>query len=163
MDYDDLLLETLRLFDDHAGRAKRRGGVRMQHVLVDEYQDTNPAQARARRSASRRVHGNVMAVGDDAQSIYRFRGADFDNIFGFPDRFPGARLLKLEENYRSTQPILDLANAVLTQARAATASTCSRASRRRRAPRARGRAATSARRAGSWRRWCSSSAKPACR
>ena len=114
LDYDDLLLETLRLFET-APEALREVATGMRHVLVDEYQDTNPAQAAlTERFAS--VWGNVTAVGDDAQSIYRFRGADFENIFGFPDRFPGARVLKLEENYRSVQPVLDVANAVLAQA-----------------------------------------------
>jgi DNA helicase-2/ATP-dependent DNA helicase PcrA len=85
-------------------------------VLVDEYQDTNlPQAALVRQFAS--VHGNVMAVGDDAQSIYRFRGADFRNIFAFPQQFPGTRLLKLEQNYRSSQAILDLANHVIGHAR----------------------------------------------
>ena len=111
MDYDDLLLLTLGLFHDHPDVEKQVAAA-MQHVLVDEYQDTNPAQALlVERFAS--VHGNVMAVGDDAQSIYGFRGADVGNILAFPDRFPGARVLRIEENYRSTQPILDLANHLL--------------------------------------------------
>lgn len=114
VDYDDLLLLTLHLFDEHP-EVKTLVASGIRHVLVDEYQDTNPAQARL-VEAFASVHGNVMAVGDDAQSIYRFRGADFANIFGFPERFPGARLLKLEENYRSVQPVLDLANRLLAQA-----------------------------------------------
>lgn len=114
VDYDDLLLLTLQLFEAHPDVKALVAG-QIQHVLVDEYQDTNPAQARL-VEAFASVHGNVMAVGDDAQSIYRFRGADFANIFGFPERFPGARLLKLEENYRSVQPVLDLANRLLEQA-----------------------------------------------
>ncbi len=115
MDYDDLLGRTLELFDqDDTLRHAFAAGCR--HVLVDEYQDTNRLQAAlVRQFAS--VHGNVMAVGDDAQSIYRFRGADFRNIFAFPEQFPGTRLLKLEQNYRSTQNILDLANHVITRAR----------------------------------------------
>jgi DNA helicase-2/ATP-dependent DNA helicase PcrA len=115
MDYDDLLLHTLALFARHDA-VRRQVGAACQHVLVDEYQDTNRPQATlVRQFAS--VHGNVTAVGDDAQSIYRFRGADFRNIFAFPQHFPGTQLLKLEQNYRSTQPILDLANHVLTKAR----------------------------------------------
>jgi len=115
MDYDDLLLRTLELFDTDDGVRRRVAG-QCRHVLVDEYQDTNRLQAAlVRQFAS--VHGNVMVVGDDAQSIYRFRGADFRNIFAFPDQFPGTLMLKLEHNYRSTQPILDLANHVLTHAR----------------------------------------------
>lgn len=115
MDYDDLLIETLRLFHENAS-VLHSVASRCRHVLVDEYQDTNRAQA-ALVEAFASVHGNVMAVGDDAQSIYRFRGADFRNILRFPERFPGARVLKLEHNYRSTQPILDLANHLLTGAR----------------------------------------------
>ena len=85
-------------------------------MLVDEYQDTNRLQASlVQHFAS--VHNNVMVVGDDAQSIYRFRGADFRNIFAFPEQFPGTRILKLEQNYRSTQPILDLANHIIGKAR----------------------------------------------
>ena len=115
MDYDDLLGHTLALFAEHDDL--RRGvAAACRHVLVDEYQDTNVVQA-GLVEAFASVHGNVMAVGDDAQSIYRFRGADFRNIFTFPERFPEAQLLKLEQNYRSTQPILDFANHVLGQAR----------------------------------------------
>ena len=115
MDYDDLLGRTLDLFaQDEAVRWHVAAQCR--HVLVDEYQDTNHQQAAlVRQFAS--VHGNVMAVGDDAQSIYRFRGADFRNIFAFPQLFPETQLLKLEQNYRSTQRILDLANHVITHAR----------------------------------------------
>ncbi len=114
MDFDDLLARTLELFETDDG-ARRAVAARCRHVLVDEYQDTNPMQARlVRRFAS--VHENVTVVGDDAQSIYAFRGADYRNIFRFPDEFPGARVLKLEQNYRSTQPILDLANRLIEQA-----------------------------------------------
>ena len=114
MDYDDLLGRTLELFQNHPD-VRQRVASGCRHVLVDEYQDTNGLQA-ALVEAFASVHHNVMAVGDDAQSIYRFRGADFRNIFQFPQRFPGARVLKLEENYRSTQPILDLANHVIGKA-----------------------------------------------
>ena len=114
MDFDDLLLRTLELFDtDEAVR--REVARRCKHVLVDEYQDTNALQAAlVQQFAS--VHGNVTVVGDDAQSIYRFRGADFRNIFRFPDAFSDTTVLKLEKNYRSTQPILDLANHVIQEA-----------------------------------------------
>jgi len=114
MDFDDLLLRTLALFEaDDAVR--RQVASRCKHVLVDEYQDTNALQAAlVQQFAS--VHGNVTVVGDDAQSIYRFRGADFRNIFRFPDAFPETTILKLEKNYRSTQPILDLANHVIDEA-----------------------------------------------
>ena len=114
MDYDDLLGRTLGLFKEHPDVRQRVAAV-CRHVLVDEYQDTNSPQADL-VAAFASVHQNVMAVGDDAQSIYRFRGADVRNIFAFPERFPGAQVLRLEENYRSTQPILDLANHVIRHA-----------------------------------------------
>ena len=110
-DYDDLLALTLELLDRHEDvRQSVAGGLR--HVLVDEYQDVNGIQAAlVERLAS--VHGNVTAVGDDAQAIYGFRGSDVRHILGFAERYPAARVLKLERNYRSTQPVLDLANHVL--------------------------------------------------
>lgn len=114
MDYDDLLRRTLDLFQQHEV-VRKEVAASCRHVLVDEYQDTNSMQAALVRAFSS-VHGNVMAVGDDAQSIYRFRGADFRNIFDFPQQFPGTTLLKLEHNYRSTQPVLDLANHILRKA-----------------------------------------------
>lgn len=114
LDFDDLLERTLELFNTD-DEIRRQVASRCKHVLVDEYQDTNALQATlVKQFAS--VHGNVTVVGDDAQSIYRFRGADFKNIFRFPDEFPNAQVLKLEQNYRSTQPILDLANQVIEQA-----------------------------------------------
>ncbi|MFO8100521.1 MAG: UvrD-helicase domain-containing protein [Salinibacter sp.] len=114
LDFDDLLERTLELFDKDDSVRQQVAG-RCKHVLVDEYQDTNALQADlVKQFAS--VHGNVTVVGDDAQSIYKFRGADFRNIFRFPDAFPNAEVLKLEQNYRSTQPILDLANHVIEQA-----------------------------------------------
>jgi DNA helicase-2/ATP-dependent DNA helicase PcrA len=114
LDFDDLLERTLELFEKDDEIRQQVAG-RCKHVLVDEYQDTNALQADlVRQFAS--VHGNVTVVGDDAQSIYRFRGADFRNIFRFPDEYPNAEVLKLEQNYRSTQPILDLANHVIEQA-----------------------------------------------
>jgi DNA helicase-2/ATP-dependent DNA helicase PcrA len=115
MDYDDLLSNTLRLMDADREVADRVSRACV-HLLVDEYQDTNRLQADLVAGFAA-AHGNVMAVGDDAQSIYRFRGADPANIFEFPHRFPGTRILKLEHNYRSTQPVLDLANHVLDHAR----------------------------------------------
>ncbi len=115
VDYDDLLALTVELLEtDEAVRKKVAGACRW--VLVDEYQDTNRLQARLVELFASE-HGNVTAVGDDAQSIYRFRGADVGNILAFPDTFPGTRLFKLEQNYRSTQPILDLANFVLQRAK----------------------------------------------
>jgi DNA helicase II / ATP-dependent DNA helicase PcrA len=113
-DYDDLLI---RLRDGLREKPElaRRLADEHRFILVDEYQDTNRPQAEIVEAIGG-VHGNVMAVGDDAQSIYAFRGANFRNIMDFPSRFPGSRLIALEENYRSTQPILDLANAVIERA-----------------------------------------------
>ncbi|MGB3544252.1 ATP-dependent helicase [Rubrivirga sp.] len=111
MDYDDLLALTLELLTEHDDVRRAVAG-RCRHVLVDEYQDVNHLQASlVERFQS--VWGNATMVGDDAQSIYRFRGADVGHILEIPRRYPGARVLKLEHNYRSTQPILDLANTVL--------------------------------------------------
>ncbi|WP_028584445.1 ATP-dependent helicase [Desulfogranum mediterraneum] len=114
MDYDDLLVNWQRLISE-SKEAHEAICSRFEHVLVDEYQDTNLIQAHIiRRLAS--IHGNVMVVGDDAQSIYSFRGADFHNIMRFSEQFPGTSIIKLEENYRSTQPILELTNAVIASA-----------------------------------------------
>lgn len=114
MDYDDLLVHWKRLLAE-SEQARHELSTRFQHILVDEYQDTNQLQAEIVRLLAYR-HSNVMVVGDDAQSIYSFRGADFFNIMRFPDQFPGARIVKLEENYRSTEPILQLTNAVIANA-----------------------------------------------
>lgn len=120
LDYDDLLfeLENLLARDERAARALRG---RFSHILVDEYQDTNLVQARIVRQlaqpASEGAPGaSVMAVGDEAQSIYAFRGANARNILDFPKLFPGARVIRLEQNYRSTQPILNVANGILANA-----------------------------------------------
>jgi DNA helicase-2/ATP-dependent DNA helicase PcrA len=83
---------------------------------VDEYQDTNLIQAEIVRLLGSR-YGNVMVVGDDAQAIYSFRGATVRNILEFPEQFPGCKIVTLEENYRSTQPILNLTNELLRRAR----------------------------------------------
>jgi DNA helicase-2/ATP-dependent DNA helicase PcrA len=115
MDYDDLLLEGRRLLADHDD-VRTSLSTRYRYIMVDEYQDTNHLQAELVRLLAY-THKNVMAVGDDCQSIYSFRGANFRNIMDFPDLFAGARVIKLEENYRSTQPILDLANTVIAEAR----------------------------------------------
>ncbi|WP_022835433.1 ATP-dependent helicase [Salisaeta longa] len=114
MDFDDLLLHTRALLARNEAIRRQVAG-RCKHVLVDEYQDTNALQADLVQLLAA-VHGNVTVVGDDAQSIYRFRGADYRNIFRFPDQFPDTRVLKLEQNYRSTQPILDFANHVIEDA-----------------------------------------------
>ncbi len=114
LDYDDLLVNWHRLLTE-SGPARDEICSRFAHILVDEYQDTNLIQAEIVRLMAH-GHNNVMVVGDDAQSIYSFRGADFHNIMRFPRQFPGARIVKLEENYRSTQPILGLTNAIIASA-----------------------------------------------
>jgi DNA helicase-2/ATP-dependent DNA helicase PcrA len=109
MDFDDLLLNWLLLLTRFPRtRSELRG--RFHHILVDEYQDTNRLQADI-VDAMLGPERNVMVVGDDAQSIYAFRGADFENILGFPDRHQDCTTFRLETNYRSFPPILDLANA----------------------------------------------------
>jgi DNA helicase-2/ATP-dependent DNA helicase PcrA len=110
LDYDDLLLYLKLLLenDDIRSRIART----YQYIMVDEFQDTNIMQADiAYRLAE--GHRRILVVGDDAQSIYSFRGASHENIMRFPEHFPGCRILTLDENYRSTQAILDLGNAVL--------------------------------------------------
>jgi DNA helicase-2/ATP-dependent DNA helicase PcrA len=114
VDYDDLLVRLRELLETDEG-VRRRISATYGYLMVDEYQDTNRLQAElVRKMAS--THDNVMAVGDDSQSIYAFRGATFRNIMDFPKLFPGTQLFKLEENYRSTQPILTLANEVINLA-----------------------------------------------
>lgn len=116
LDYDDLLFELEGMLKERPDvlDAQRR---RFRHVLVDEYQDTNKVQARlVRLLAGEGEKAGVMAVGDDAQSIYAFRGATVHNILDFPRLFPGTRIVRLEENYRSVQPVLDVANALLENA-----------------------------------------------
>lgn len=115
MDFDDLLLKTIHLFQNNRELSEVIAA-NHHHVLVDEYQDTNSLQAELTRFFSS-YHKNVMAVGDDAQSIYSFRGADHKNMMRFPELYPETELIKLEENYRSTQRILDVANSVLEQAK----------------------------------------------
>jgi ATP-dependent DNA helicase UvrD/PcrA len=115
LDYDDLLTSLRDLLEAHA-EVRERLSRTYRYVMVDEYQDTNTLQADIVRLLAA-VHSNVMAVGDDAQSIYSFRGANFRNIMDFPSLFPETRIITLEENYRSTQPILDLTNAIIARAR----------------------------------------------
>jgi DNA helicase II / ATP-dependent DNA helicase PcrA len=114
LDYDDLLvmLRQLLLLDETARATISR---QFRYILVDEYQDTNRLQAEVVRKLAA-THNNVMVVGDDSQSIYAFRGATFKNIMEFPALFPGTQIYKLEENYRSTQPILNLANCIIDEA-----------------------------------------------
>jgi DNA helicase-2/ATP-dependent DNA helicase PcrA len=111
LDFDDLICECVRLLDrDEAVR--ERWASRFRYVMVDEYQDTNRAQSHLLNHLVR-VHNNVCVVGDDDQSIYGWRGAEAGHILEFERHFPGAKTVKLEENYRSTPHILDAANAVI--------------------------------------------------
>lgn len=114
MDYDDLLVYWRQLLREQPA-VREALSRRFEAVLVDEYQDTNPIQAEIVRLLAA-PRNNVMAVGDDAQSIYSFRGADFRNIMEFPRQFPGTRLIRLEENYRSTPEILQVSNAIIAPA-----------------------------------------------
>ena len=114
VDYDDLLLRLRELLTADE-RVQRMISDTYRYILVDEYQDTNPLQAEVVKKMAA-THDNVMVVGDDSQSIYSFRGATFRNIMEFPTLFPGTRIFKLEENYRSTPSILELANAVIERA-----------------------------------------------
>jgi len=116
LDFDDLIGRTVRLLRERPDVAERYGR-RFLHVLVDEYQDTNHAQFRLVQALSA-VHGNVFVVGDDDQSIYGWRGADLSNVLDFERAFPGAKVLRLEQNYRSTGNILAAANAVIAHNRA---------------------------------------------
>lgn len=115
LDYDDLLVRLRELLAAGA-EIRQRIGRTYRYLMIDEYQDTNALQAAIVRDLATE-HDNVLAVGDDAQSIYGFRGADFRNIMDFPALFPGTRIIALEENYRSTQPILDVSNAIIAGAR----------------------------------------------
>ena len=112
MDFDDLLLNLRKLLREFP-EVKRHYAERFSHVLVDEYQDTNLLQAEIVDLLASH-HRNLMVVGDDSQSIYSFRGANFANIIEFPERYPDCRIFKLETNYRSTPEILHLANLSIT-------------------------------------------------
>ena len=114
LDYDDLLYRLAELLEQH-DNVRRRLSDTYRYIMIDEYQDTNLIQAELVRLLAA-THRNVMAVGDDAQSIYSFRGANFRNIMDFPEIFAGARVVKLEQNYRSLQGILDVANEVISRA-----------------------------------------------
>ena len=113
-DYDDLLVSFNLLLKNHTDiREKISSSYR--YIMVDEYQDTNQIQASILYYLASK-NKNVMVVGDDSQSIYAFRGANFKNIIDFPALFPGTRIIRLEENYRSVQPILDLTNVIIDRA-----------------------------------------------
>jgi DNA helicase II / ATP-dependent DNA helicase PcrA len=111
MDFDDLLFQTLRLFETHA-EVLAHYRQRWLHVLVDEFQDTNHIQYRLVKALTE-VHRNLCVVGDDDQSIYSWRGADLTNILGFEKDFPDTHVVRLEQNYRSTQRILEASGAVI--------------------------------------------------
>ena len=111
LDFGDLILLTARLFENHPG-VLASYQQRWRYVLVDEYQDTNPIQYRLLRLLTA-THRNLCVVGDEDQSIYKFREADIRNILDFEKDFPGAHVVRLERNYRSTQPILSAASAVV--------------------------------------------------
>lgn len=114
MDYDDLLGQWGRLIREFPDQLAAQGRM-FRHILIDEMQDTNIAQVALVEAIARAGSGNLTAVGDDAQSIYRFRGANYDNILKFPDRHPGARLFQLEVNYRSTPEIVAFTNASIAR------------------------------------------------
>ena len=111
LDFDDLIVKTVELFQNDS-QILDYYQERFRYIMVDEYQDTNTAQFKL-ISLLASKYGNLCVVGDDDQSIYRFRGADIENILSFEQTFPGARVIKLEQNYRSTQNILDAANGVI--------------------------------------------------
>lgn len=111
MDFDDIIMQTVRLLQEHED-VRNQYQRRFRYVCVDEFQDTNAAQFTLTQLLSA-GYGNLMAVGDDDQSIYRFRGATIENILSFDRIYQNARVIKLEQNYRSTQNILDAANAVI--------------------------------------------------
>jgi ATP-dependent DNA helicase UvrD/PcrA len=113
LDFDDLLLKAAELFDQAPDVAEAYNH-RFRYVLVDEYQDTNRLQYRLIRQLTR-LHQNLCAVGDEDQSIYRWRGADIENILSFEKDYPGTQVIRLEQNYRSTQKILDAATAVVSR------------------------------------------------
>ncbi|MGK2962620.1 MAG: ATP-dependent helicase [Gemmatimonadaceae bacterium] len=114
VDYDDLLLFWALMLEASPELAEKISGL-YDHVLVDEYQDTNVLQARILRGMCRK-HSNITVVGDDAQSIYSFRGANFRNILGFPKQFDGCHVVTLEQNYRSTPEILEVTNTMISRA-----------------------------------------------
>jgi len=113
LDFDDLLIETVRLFKEHP-ETRKKWRAQFKHILIDEYQDTNAAQYAIVKSLVNDDR-NICVVGDDWQSIYSWRGADFTNILNFERDFPGAKIVKLEQNYRSTGAILEAAHSVITK------------------------------------------------
>jgi DNA helicase-2/ATP-dependent DNA helicase PcrA len=114
LDYDDLLVYLRKFLTEQSGAARNLLS-NIKFIMVDEYQDTNKLQDDIVRALAQ-INNNVMVVGDDSQSIYSFRGANFKNIMQFPSLFNNVTLIKLEENYRSTQPILDFTNKIIEYA-----------------------------------------------
>ncbi len=114
MDYDDLLLNLIKLLQQHEP-VRAELSSRYKYIMVDEYQDTNKLQSEMVNLLTYK-HKNIMVVGDDSQAIYAFRGATIRNILEFPDQFKDCNIIKLEENYRSTQAILNVANEILKRA-----------------------------------------------
>ena len=112
LDFDDILCKTVELFEKFPEILEKYRG-RYKYIMVDEYQDTNHVQFKLVSQLSG-GHRNLCVVGDDDQSIYKFRGANIENILGFEDKFKGAKVIRLEQNYRSTQTVLDAANSVLS-------------------------------------------------
>ncbi len=121
LDFDDLIVKTVELFQNNP-QVLQYYQNRFQYIMVDEYQDTNTAQFKLVQLLAS-GHKNICVVGDDDQSIYKFRGANIGNILNFEEAFPGAQVIKLEQNYRSTQSILDAANAVIRNNRGRKAKT----------------------------------------
>lgn len=113
LDFDDLIAETVRMLRS-SDELRQLWQKRFQYILIDEYQDTNAAQYRLIKLLTNEAK-NICVVGDDWQSIYSWRGADFTNILNFERDYPGAEVIKLEQNYRSTKPILDAAHNVITK------------------------------------------------
>jgi len=114
MDYDDLILFFRDILSDQEDIRQHLSN-QYRYIMVDEYQDTNAIQADIVKWLAE-MHRNIMVVGDDSQSIYSFRGANYKNMFDFPKHFPETKIIKLEENYRSTQPILNFTNTLMDQA-----------------------------------------------
>jgi DNA helicase-2/ATP-dependent DNA helicase PcrA len=113
LDFDDILFKTVELFDKFPELAEKYSKI-YQYIMIDEYQDTNPLQFKMIKHLTS-THHNICVVGDDDQSIYAFRGADIENILNFESTYPKTKVIKLEENYRSTTKILNLANNVIVK------------------------------------------------
>jgi len=116
LDYDDLLVKANQLFEQHSSIAKKIA-TQYKYIMVDEYQDVNQTQLSLLKNMIKDVHNNIVVVGDDQQSIYAFRGANFKNIINFQKDFSGAKLIILNKNYRSTQGILNVANRIVADAK----------------------------------------------